>query len=128
LRVPALLLLGSLVAPPLIAGYASRDVFIPIVGHSIRFDKRVFSTTLWLTNASESDADVKLTFITTANGKPLLHASFVHLRPVETRLFDEVGAGILGAPQATGALHIESTGDVLASARIFSRMANESLS
>lgn len=129
-RVPLLLALfgGSLIALPLAAGYASRDVFIPIVGHSVRFDGRVFSTTLWLTNASESGVDAKLTFITTVNGKPLLHVSHIHLREGETRLFDEVGASILGTPEATGALHIESTGDVLASARVFSRMSNEPLS
>jgi hypothetical protein len=128
LRVPALIFLGSVIALPVSAGYAGRDLFIPVVGHSIRFDKRVFSTTLWLTNASESDVDAKLTFITTENGKPSLHVSHVRLHRGETRLFDEVDAGILGASQATGALHIESTGDVLASARIFSRMANEPLS
>ena len=58
LRVPTLLLLGSLIALPLAAGYAGRDLFIPVVGHSIRFDKRIFSTTLWLTNASQSDVEI----------------------------------------------------------------------
>src|SRR5258708_7403328 len=127
-RVPALLILLSLVASPLAAGYASRDIFLPIVGHSIGFDGRIFSTTLWLTNAAESAIDAKLTFLSTLNGKPYMYVSHVRIGPGETRLFDEVDATIIGTPQAVGALHIESTGDVLASARVFSRMAGEPLS
>jgi len=124
-RVPALLILLSLAASPLLAGYSGRDLFIPVVGRSTGHDGRMFATTLWLTNASPRDAAVTLTFLTTIRGTPRQHVSHVALGPSETKIVEDLGPETLGADEANGALRVQSSEDLLANARLSSRMGNE---
>jgi hypothetical protein len=124
-RIPALLIVLSVFASPLFAGYSGRDLFIPAVGRGTGHDGRIFATTLWLTNVSHRDAAVTLTFLTTTGGIPHQHVSHLALGPSETKLFEELGAETLGAAEANGALHVQSDRKLLANARLSSRMANE---
>ena len=110
----ALLLLA---AAPLLAAYASRDAVLPIAGRSTGSDGRLFLTALWIT--SKDAADVTLTFHP-ADEKVSAHASTLHLNAGETRVIDPLDENGLGA------LRIESTHDVLATARVYSRLPNES--
>ena len=127
-RVPALLIvLGVLgvLASPLLAGYSGRDLFIPVVGRGPGADGRTFGTTLWLTNVSRRDAAVTLTFLTTRDGKPQQHVSHLELGPAETKLIEELGAETFGVAEAKGALRVQSDRELLANARLSSRMPNE---
>ena len=115
-----------LIAVPLSAAYASRDAVLPVAGRATGADGRLFLTALWITNASERDAaDVTLTFHP-ANEKLPPHATPLTLKPGETRVIDPIDAGILGVPEALGSLRIASSGDVLATARVYSRLPGES--
>lgn len=109
------------IAVPLAAAYASRDVVLPVAGRSTGADGRLFLTALWITNPSARDAvDATLTF-SPAEEKLLPHASALHLNPGETRVVDPIDINILGVPEALGSLRIKATGDVLATARVYSR-------
>ncbi len=120
--VPILLFLAS----PLFAAYASRDVVLPVAGRATGADGRLFLTALWITNPSERDAlDATVIFHPAAEKMPS-HESKLHLGPGETRVVDPIDAAILGVPEALGALRIIATRDVLATARVYSRMPNES--
>ena len=113
-------------ALPLFAAYASRDAVLPIAGRATGADGRLFLTALWITNASERDAAaVTLTFHP-ANDKLPSHASPLTLKPGETRVIDPIDAGVLGVAEALGSLRIVSDGDVLAAARVYSRLPGES--
>jgi len=125
-RVPVPLILLFVVATPLLAGYSGRDLFIPVVGRGVGYDGRVFGTTLWLTNVSPRGAAVTLTYMTMAAGAPRQHESHVRLAPGETKLIEELGSETFGTPSGNGALHVQSDGEILANARLSSRMAGQS--
>ena len=124
-RVPALLLILGFLASPLLAGYSGRDLVLPVVGRGPGAAGRLFATTLWLTNVSARDAAVTLTFLTTSGGKPKQFVSHARLAASETKMIEELGAETLGAAAATGALRVQSNGDLLANARLTGRFANE---
>lgn len=114
------------IATPLLAAYASRDVVLPVAGRATGADGRLFLTALWITNPSERDAvRATLTFRPAAEKLPL-HASTLTLKPGETLVIDPIDAAILGVADALGSLRIEATHDVLATARVYSRMPGES--
>lgn len=118
MKLAALLML---IASPLSAAYAARDVVLPVAGRAAGADGRLFLTALWITNPSERDAvDATLTFHP-AEEKLRAHASRIHLNPGETRVVDPIDQNILGVPAALGSLRIEATHDILATARVYSR-------
>ncbi|MEO8034488.1 MAG: hypothetical protein ABI837_08640 [Acidobacteriota bacterium] len=123
-----MLSLSFAAVPSMEAGYLVPDVIVPIVGRATGVDGRIFSTTVWMTNDASTDADVTLTFLTSQSGHPLQHQSRLHLQAGETRMFEEIGRDVLGSDQATGALRIHSSENILASARLFSRRPDEPLS
>ena len=110
-----------LLASPLLGAYAARDVVLPVAGRAGGADGRLFLTALWITNPSPRDAvDAKLTFHPAEEKLPS-HVSSLHLNPGETRVIDPIDQSILGVPAALGALRIEATHDVVATARVYSR-------
>lgn len=125
-RVPALILVLGVLACPLFAGYSGRDLFIPVVGRGTGGDGRIFATSLWLTNVSQRDAAVTLTFFSMQQGKPHQHVSRLELGPAETKLVEDLGAETFGSAEANGALRVQSDRELLANARLSSRMAGES--
>jgi hypothetical protein len=120
-----LVLLVLLAAAPLVAGYASRDLVIPVAGHAVRGDGRVFETTLWITNVSTRDAaNVTVTFYAAGRTHTPPHESTLQLAPRETRI-TPVADSILGAPNGIGWLHVEATSDVCVDVEIASRLATD---
>ena len=113
------------IANPVFGAYASRDAVLPVAGRATGADGRLFLTALWITNPSERDAaDATLTFHPAAE-QLSAHASTLHLKPGETRVIDPIDAAILGVPEALGSIRIEASKDLLATARVYSRMPNE---
>ncbi|HKS22950.1 MAG TPA: DUF5719 family protein [Thermoanaerobaculia bacterium] len=112
MKLAALLIL---IAAPLSAAYSARDVVLPIAGRAGGADGRLYLTALWITNPSERDAvEAKLTFHP-ADDKLPPHASSLHLNAGETRVLDPLDENGLGA------LRIEATRDVVATARVYSQ-------
>src|SRR5689334_13950908 len=107
-----------LLALPVHAGYASRDSWIPIAGHGVGSSGRQFTTTVHLTDASHSMNDITVSFYASAQPNVAPREIKLQLGPEQTGAVDV--AQILGEVSGTGALHIQSTGDVIADARVAS--------
>lgn len=116
-------LLLTAVAPVASAAYSARDVIVPIVGHTTGGDGTLYGSSLWITNVSTRHARATITFTSMKRGVPSRYQSAIRLRPRETRLFEEVGAEVMGEPEGTGSLRVVASADILANARLFSRRA-----
>jgi len=106
---------------PLSAGYAARDLVVPVAGRAVGPDGRSYLTALWITNASDRPADVALTFHPAALNLPPISSS-VQLAAGETKVLDpyDPGAGV-----ATGWIRLQSTRDLLVTSRLYSRLATQ---
>jgi len=111
----------ALAALPLSAGYAARDLVVPVAGRAVGPDGRSYLTALWITNASDRPADVALTFHPAALNLPPISSS-VQLAAGETKVLDpyDPGAGV-----ATGWIRLQSTRDLLVTSRLYSRLATQ---
>lgn len=125
-RSAILLAAWFLTTADLIAGYATRDAWIPVVGHAIGYAGRGFYTTVYLTDTDTSQAinDITLSFYAAAQPHVAPRQITLQLGPQQTATVD-VGPQLVGDAGATGALHIHSTGRLAATARVYSRGANE---
>jgi len=113
--------MAAMLASPLAAAYASRDLVVPIAGRSVGADGRVYLTALWITNTSDRPADAAITFHPAAlNTSPI--SSSLQLAAGETRLLDPYDPG---GDAATGWIRIQSARDLLVSTRLYSRMPSE---
>ena len=101
------------------AGYASRDAWLPIAGRAVGQDGRLFGTTIWLTNVSSDSADVTLSFCRSSQPNPTPHTTVLHLAPGASQVIEDLGE------EGVGALHVVSTADVVAHARVYSQLAGE---
>ena len=108
-------------ATNLVAGYASRDAWISVVGHAI--GARGFYTTVYLTSTAHSKNDITLSFHAAAQPHAAARESKLQLDPDATGSID-IGPELVGEAGAIGSLHITATGPFIATARVFSRAAN----
>jgi len=106
------------------AGYASRESWIPVVGHAVGFAGRGFYTTVYLTDSSRSMNDITLSFFASAQPNRSPRSISLQLGPGQTGAV-EVGPQLAGEQGAIGALRIHSTGPLIAEARVYSRPAND---
>jgi hypothetical protein len=113
-----------LTAAELLAGYATRDAWIPVVGHAVGYEGRGFYTTVYLTDTSRAMNDITLSFYAAAQPNVAPRQITLQLGPQQTATVD-LGPQLVGDAGATGALHIHSTGRLVATARVYSRGANE---
>lgn len=110
------------------ATHPAKELFLPVVGHAVGASGREFSTAVWISNTSSGGADVALTFLKSGQPNPSPRLTTFRIRPGETRLFDPVGAEILGVPDGIGALQISSRRPLVAYASIYSRAATDTRS
>ena len=113
-----------LATAPLSAGYTTRDAWIPVVGHAVGYAGRGFYTTVYLTDTSRKMNDITLSFYAAAQPRVTPRSVTLQLGPQQTGAVD-LGPQLVGDAGATGALHIHSTGALVATARVYSRAANE---
>lgn len=125
MRARSLLLVGFLLAatPPLFAGYATRDAYLPIVGRAAGADGREYLTTLWVSNPTDERVHVTLTAV--AGAHVARRALSFDLGSHETRTFDPLAAPFFVEP-GFAAMHIESSDDVIAHARLYTMRGGES--
>jgi hypothetical protein len=124
---PLIALFTILFAVPLYAAYSGRDLILPVTGRSVGGDGRLFDTALWITNLSPRHAaGVTLSFY--QSGQTNLNPRTLHLRigPNETWVADQM-VPALAAGGSTGAIRVQSTQDVVASARSYHYRAGEPL-
>ncbi|HEY3055286.1 MAG TPA: hypothetical protein VGK31_05080 [Thermoanaerobaculia bacterium] len=106
-------------------GYATREAWIPVVGHATGFGGRAFSTTVYLTDTSRTMNDVTLSFFASAQPNRAPRSISLQLGPNQSGAVD-IGPQLVGDEGAIGALRVHSTGPLIAQARVCSRGANES--
>ena len=111
---PITALFLALLAQPAMAGYASRDAWLPIAGRAAGGYGRVFATTIWITNVSSDAADVAVSFCPSMqpNPSPPTVARF-RLASGQTRVIED-----LGVP-GVGAVRIRSSREVVAHGRVY---------
>lgn len=109
-------------ATNLVAGYASRDAWIPVVGRAI--GSRGFYTTVYLTSTAHARNAITLSFYAAAQPHVAARQTTLQLNPDQTGAVD-VGPELTSDTGAIGALHISATGPLVATARVFSRAANQ---
>jgi hypothetical protein len=110
------------------AAYTDTELFVPIAGSGHQADGRIFTTTLWLTNAGTSPAHVTLQFLRAAQTNPSPRGITFVLEAGATRVFDPIGADVLGLDDITGALRLSSDQPLLATERAVSHLESEPLS
>lgn len=113
-----------LAAAELFGGYATRDAWIPVVGRAVGYAGRGFYTTVYLTDTSRAMNDVALSFYAAAQPHVAPRQISLQLGPEQTGAVD-LGPQLVGDAGAIGALHIHSSGPLVATARVYSRGANE---
>jgi hypothetical protein len=125
LATVSIALASILLTLPLAAAYSGRDLVLPVAGHSAGADGRLFDTALWITNVSENTCDVTLSFY--ASGETNRAPRVVRLRIAagQTWLRDGMDPALTGAA-VMGAVRVQATQDVIATARAYSRMRDES--
>jgi len=122
LAIPLLLLAAT---RPLLGAYADRDLIIPVVGRTAGGSGRLFLTALWITNADDHPAEMALSYLESGHANPTPRQTKVTLAPRETRVFDPLGPPVLPNVNSIGALRIESSVDIVASARIYGYLPAE---
>jgi hypothetical protein len=111
LVVKRLFLLSLLLARPVLAGYAARDLVFPIIGRASSASGQTFLTSIWITNVASQPASVTLSFLEAGHANPSPRTMRIDIAPGATRVFDPLDAPV-------GALQIHSNADLIASARI----------
>lgn len=112
-------------APPVVAGYATRDAWIAVVGHSTGAAGRHFETTIYVTPSSHDETDVTLAFYPASQeNKSAPREITLHVAAGQTAAVD-LGSQLTGDAGAIGALHIRSVHPVVAEAHLYSHLENQ---
>lgn len=116
-RHTALSALLLFAAFPAFASVPSKRLFVPAAGR-VTTASGEYTTDLWITNGSSSKATVKIALLPagTATADPQFETVDVPAR--STRQFDNVTETLLRRPGILGALLLESTEPIAASARV----------
>lgn len=104
---------------PLYAGFAGRDLVLPIVGRVTGAGGSQFYTTLWATNPTSEPVDLTIEFLVSGTPSPTPPTYTDHLAPGETKTYENFTETLFGLPGLLGAARIQSTGDVVVSSRIY---------
>lgn len=113
--------LTSLLGMRLQAGFAGADVFIPAVARADGQAGARFYSTLWVTNLSDTTADVTLELLLQGRPNPTPEARREAIAPGATRRIDDVVGGYFGYSSAGAAIRIRSDRPVFASSRTYSQ-------
>ena len=102
------------------AGFTGTDLIVPAAGRVEGIGGANFFTTIWITNSSSEAAEVELTFIPggLSNARPV---HMTTIQPHGTAVFENVGEALFGMKGALGAVRVQSSKEVLVTARIYSR-------
>jgi hypothetical protein len=111
------------IASPSLAGFVSREVFLPAVGRISGQGGAQFYTTIWVTNLSGvRTAHFTFQFLKQGTGNATGAPSFPDtLAPGETKIYENVIEEKLHLSSAIGAGRITSDGEILASERIYNQ-------
>lgn len=109
---------------PLAAAYSGRDLVLPVAGHSAGADGRLFDTALWITNVSENACDVTLSFYASGETNRTPRVVSLRIAPGQTWFREGMDPALTGGA-VMGAVRMHATQDVIATARAYSRLRDE---
>jgi hypothetical protein len=121
-RFVVVVILAALAAPPAFSGFAGTDLFIPMAGRGTGVYPSNWFTTLWIYNPNGAAVAVDVSFLerqknNVATPPPKVT---VVLAAGETKLFENIVEDTFGKT-VYGALRVECSEKVVASARVFSK-------
>jgi hypothetical protein len=120
-RLTLTLVLAAVLSPvPALAGFTGTDVLIPAVARIAGAGGAQFTSTVWVTNLSQSSAasvEARLYLQGQPNPQPLVKA--LTLTPGESRVYQNVVTDLFGLTSAAGALRFVSTTRLLVSSRTY---------
>lgn len=116
-----------LLAFPSFAGFAGKDLFIPIAGRVEGQGGSQFYTTVWITNDNLTPATVTIDFLMNgfSNVSPL--SSAVVLLAGETKTYENIIETMFNRRAVLGALRFRSATDILVTSRSFNQFPGETL-
>lgn len=117
----ALIVLLLCASRPVHAGYAARDLMIPIAGRATS-TTRGFSTSVWITNLSGHSAKITSSFLPSGPGLHSQKKTSFDLGPGATLALDPLQV------DGFGALRLQADSDIIASARVSSNEVATSFS
>lgn len=113
-------LVTAVLGCPAFAGYAGRDLWLPVVGRTPTGAGRTFHTTISITNLSGDRADIALSYFPSAQPSQAPRSIALHIDPRRTRVY-EFGSELMTPDRPVGSLRILADRLVIAEARIYSR-------
>jgi hypothetical protein len=110
---------------PVSAAYSGRDLILPVTGSSAGSGGRLFDTAIWITNLSTGQpAGVTLAFYRSGETNRNPRTIAIRIGPGQTWIADQIDPGLTqGATM--GAIRVQATQDVIATARTYSRLSEE---
>lgn len=114
----ATLLLLGLRAPPVQAGFAGTDVFIPAVARASGAGGSQFYSTLWITNLGSGTASFQIQLLRQGQPNPSPLVKTDTLAAGATRRYDDI-VTLFGVSGLGAALHIVSDQELFVSSRTY---------
>jgi hypothetical protein len=101
------------------AGFTGTDLFVPGVARIAGVGGSQFYTTLWVTNASSSPANIQMGLLLLGNANPTPVTKSDVIPANATRRYDDIVGSLFGMSSAGGALHVTSDHELLVSCRTY---------
>jgi len=101
------------------AAHMGTDLVLPALGRGEGANNSMWYTTLWVHNPGSSAASVRLDLLVRNQPNPTPASVTVTVPAGSTRTYADLVQDIFGLNEASGALHVTSDGEVVATARIF---------
>lgn len=111
------------IALPALALSPGIDLWVPAAAKAPGVEDSSWATSLYVYNPGETSVDVELLWLTRAQANPDPVSAVFTLQPLETLRLEDVVDELLGVDEATGAIRVLASGEVLAWARIENRLA-----
>jgi hypothetical protein len=101
------------------AGYSGTDLFVPGVARTAGIGGSQFYTTLWVTNVSNSPANIQIGLLLLGNANPTPATKNDTIPANATRRYDDIVGTLFGLTGVGGALHVTSDQELLVSCRTY---------
>ncbi len=119
------LLIVTMTAGVALAGMQGRELVLPSVARAAGANGSQWYTTVWIHNASDRTADVRVEYLVRGQGNPAPIRQLVSVDPGETLQFEDVFEDLFGLETAAGALRLTSSQKVAVSARVFNQTGSD---
>jgi len=107
------------------AAHLATDLVLPSIGRSGGLNDSMWYTTLWVHNPGAQAAVVEISLLRRDQANPTPNTVTITLAAGATATYKDLLWDLFGLEEVSGALHVTSDGEVMASARIFNNPAGD---